>query len=237
DTDTDTDTDTDCDWPTEDLYDDTPIEGAVMEPYYFAVSAVAGIEDGLLYDYGYDGTNVSANITFAFYDESQAELCSVIYDLSESTASGASWETSSGGEIYESFKLDLRDGYTDCTTIPSPVWGSDDIRDVIEANVWGLGWGEMLDLLGYLEPAVEDAGQDWENDWEPYVSSSYLFWEAIGMAYELNYGLAYKTDCGELATDSSGSPLPLNTPTSGPLETGLWMSNPFYLLYAEYLVN
>ena len=242
DADADSDADTDCEWADDAVIADTGLPDASVEfePYYFIASAVLMIDDNEIWDFDYDGEANSSYVEFVFFGDSSsgyAELCSIIYDGSTATETTSPWKTSSGGQVYGAFDLDLADGYTDCGVLNAGDWDTTDMREVLENHKWGVGIGEMVDVKTDLKPAVEDAGLDWDNDWAPFVSSGYLYWDLLGGAYEWMYTFGYDTSCDETIIDTDGYLTPLPMPTSGPLDRGLWIPNGFYYIDAKYLAK
>jgi predicted nucleic acid-binding Zn-ribbon protein len=242
DADADTDADADCEWLDDALLADTgmPDDEVEFEPAYFIASAVIMVHESEVYDFSYDGTDQTSYIEFTFFGDSStsyAELCSIIYDASEASPPAGTWVTDSGGELFDAFSFELADGYTDCGVLNDGSWGSEDMRDVLEKWQWGVGIGQMVSVKDDLKPAVEDAGLDWTNDWEPYVVSGYLYWDLAGGALEWMYTFGYDTRCDEAIIDGDGYLVPLDAPTSKPIETGLWIPNGFYYVDASYLAH
>jgi len=242
DSDTDSDADTDCTFNDDALIADTgmPDDSVEFDPSYFITSTVMMIDDNEVWDFDYDGSASSSYIEFTFFDSKAAgyaELCSIVYDASGATESTSTWKTSSGGQVYAAFDLDLADGYTDCGVLDAGTWDTTDMRDVLENQKWGIGVGEMVDIYEVIKSAVQDAGLDWTKDWEPYVTSSYLYWDVLGGAYELMYTFGYDTSCDEALIGGDGNLIPLDKPTGAPLERGLWLDNGLYYLYTSDLAH
>jgi len=196
------------------------------------------IDDNEVWDFEYDSTANSSYIDFTFFGDSStsyAELCTIIYDISDAAETTSTWTTDSGGQLYGAFDLSLADGYTDCGILDEGSWDTTDMRDVLEKHKFGVGIGEMVNVADDLKPAVQDAGLDWDNDWEPYVTSGYLYWDLAAGALEWMYTFGYDTSCDVALFDGDGYLIPLDKPTSGPVERGLWVANGFYYVDASYL--
>jgi hypothetical protein len=242
DADADSDADTDCEFADDALLSDTgmPDPSVEFEPFFFIPSAVFLVDESEIWDFDYMGKGQTSYLEFTFFgDESSgyAELCSVIYDASDATPPSATWMTDSGGELYDAFELDLANAYTDCGELNDSTWGDTDIRKVIEKWRWGIGVGQMVDIYQTLKDAVVAAGLDWEADWEPHVTSGYLYWDLGGGAFEWQYTFGYDTTCDEALLDADKALIPLDAPTTKPLDRGLWINNGFYYIDASYLAH
>ncbi len=210
-----------------------PASGPTFSPSTFGVRVFALVEDSVIYDWEYGSSQESAYIEFVFTDAASNE-CGVVYDIDGSPFTFG-WTTDSGGTLYDSFDLELSNGYTYCTAVSASTWGSTDLRDVVEYWEWGFGFGEMVDLTSSLAAAVLAAGYDWTNDWEPYVISGYLWWDLPGQAYEVDYVWGYEEECGVLE-ETAGDLVEIPAPTSGPLPDGGWYAQPFMVFTASYLI-
>ena len=222
-----------CEYPSVDLYDTSGPVPRSFDPYYFTVSFVGTIEDSAIYDWEYDGAASSAYLGFEFFDSSGGSLCAVYYDAS-SSASSSGWATSSGGTLYDGYTISIRDGYGDCGTLDSGIWGATDIRDLIEHWTWGVGFGDLLDTASELQTAVGAMGGDWAADWAPYVIGGYIYSSLYAQAYEVNYALGYEAECGVVAASPLGL-IELPAPSASPLPWGVWENTP--LLYYFYAIN
>jgi len=241
DADTDSDADTDCTFNDDALLADTgmPDDSVEFDPYFFSISSVLMVDDENIWDFDYEGTPNSSYLEFAFMDteaSGYADLCTVIYDASDASLWGGTWITD-GGVIYEGYDLSFSDGYTDCGVLDDGAWGTTDIREAIEKHKWGIGIGPMYDIYDPLKEAVQNAGLDWTKDWEPHVSSGYLYWDLAGGAIEWMYSFGYDTSCDEALADGDGNLIAMPAPTSSPLDRGLWIINGFYIIEAGYLAH
>jgi len=212
-----------------------PAAGPTWSPTYFSIDAFAVVESSTIYDYEYGGSAYSAYLEFAFYDSRGSYDCSIIYDMDPFTSS-LGWTTTSGGTLYDAFDVVMIGGYTDCQALSSRTWGSTDMRDVLAYWDWGVAWGEMVDMWSDLRSAVIASGQDWTNDWAPYVISGYVWTDAWGNDNEVAYAFGYEEECGVLEEDFRGDLTTLSAPTSGPLPDGGWDMSGYWLYYASYLV-
>jgi hypothetical protein len=225
-----------CTYPDEDLSPSTgPAPGPSFSPYYFSVDWIATVESDVFYDWENAGSSSAGYIEFEFFDSSAASVCSVYYDMDAAFAA-TGWTTSSGGTLYGAWEVPLSGGYTACKAVSPTTWGTNDLRDLIEAWTWGVGIGELVDIEADLRAAVSGAGYNWLVDWEPYVVAGYLYSDLFGYAYEVQYGWGWEEECGVLAEDSSGDNIKNPAATGAPLDDAIWDINGYYLFYASSLV-
>jgi hypothetical protein len=217
-----------CEYPDVSLSTSTgPAPGATIYPAHFDVYWIATVSDDGLHDTEYDGAQESSYLEFGFYDSAGNDLCSIYYDMDGGVAASG-WTTDNGGALYGAWEIPLVDGYTTCPEVSHTTWGTTDLRDVLESWTWGVGVGDLIDLFDPLRTAVLNDGQDWTNDWEPYVFGGYLYSDAYGMAWELQYGFGWQAICGVLVEDTSGDLSALPTPASSPIAEGIYAADAYY---------
>ncbi|MEZ4239979.1 MAG: hypothetical protein R3F59_28275 [Myxococcota bacterium] len=108
-------------------------------------------------------------------DAGHTQMCSVTYDLSNSTSAAATWSAQGGGDLYDTFDLDLRNGQSLCHQLdPAAFGGYTDIRDLLEAVPWGLGYGELSALTADVQDVAAGLGEDWATEWEPNTMGAFL---------------------------------------------------------------
>jgi hypothetical protein len=178
-----------CDQPLVEIVDDGWVPAGRMRPTDFSISGEGLWSAGHLGDYWAD-TNAdgvpeahSARIYFDFFDEYGGYLCRVEYDASGATPWGGSVPTDSGGALYAAWEVPLSSGISDCPALDAGLWGSDDIRVVLERWPAGFGVGESV----YLEPYLDGIfGADLPL-YEPHLASAYMI--VNGYAIEIGYAL------------------------------------------------
>ncbi len=220
-------------YPIQPLYDGGPLgDQAPWEPYWLLISFVATVGDELLQDMLWQGEPVSSYLTLDFFSEGAEESCAIYYDLSESERSTQTWWTDTGGLLFDAWDLVLRDGYTDCPPIAADLWGTNDLRQLVEQHSWGFGLGEAWRVEDYLRSVVDDFGA-----WEPYLMGGYVMTSAYSpdTAYEISYGLSFEADCGEAWTNVDGSPVYREAVEEGPLPDGIGYAAGLYGLTVETL--
>lgn len=236
DTDTDTDSDTDVEacgeYPELPMYSDSPVQGDPWSPYWVALNFVATVGDAWLQDMVWQGETVSSYLTVNVYSEDAAQACQIYYDLSESQRSSDLWFSDTGGALYDQWDLVLRDGYTDCPPVAADVWGTNDIRQILEQHAWGWAVGEAVRVEEYFRQAVDDFSV-----WEPYLMAGYVRTSAysVDTAYEISYSLSFEAECGIAQTDPEGNPVYREAVAEGPMPDGIAYSAGLYGLTLENL--
>ncbi len=208
--------DEDCTYVASDRKDFTPDEptGPFISPVSVDISWRGIVQGGQFEDYRTFGNPSSAKIVFQFLDAANNPLCSIEYDLSSSTSAVKSWTAGAGVDLYNLFDLDLSDGVSFCRQPIDPSsdfsGGFDDLRELVEAIDWGVGFGPLVANRASLQDDVIDDGGDWAADWDPYVFGAYLSLNvdtAQGVrpsAREVGYVFGYEAACGDVSIDNNG---------------------------------
>jgi hypothetical protein len=201
-----------CVQPAADIDEDwSPI--GTMSPSYVLVSGEGFSRPRGLVDYWVDpdGDGApeerSARITFDLYDAADVHLCTVDYDASASVSVLGSVTAANGSPLYGAWTVPLADGDSDCPSLDPRVWGTNDIRVVLEYNTLGFAVGDIVDLGPYLPDLV---GADYP-EYEPYLMGGYSI--ILGVAYETGYALGYTaTGCFEGDLDAPILPPAVGSP-------------------------
>ena len=172
-----------------------------------------------------DGTaeGVSSQLVFTFYDDAFAELCEVRYDASNATREPQVWSTDSRAVIFEAYTMKPSRGVSTCSAVDEAVFGSRDIRAVLESITWGFGFGETL---ATEEPLAEFYGDDWDaqkaNTW-----GFFLKLPDEEKAFEIGAGQGYRlSDCATLDPALE----PVRFAPGSPMTSAVHVHNPIFLL-------
>ncbi len=235
DADADSDADTDCEWLDVEVDgSNEPDPATQFDLTYFGLGFIGQIQESEIYDWEMDSEPASAMLEFTLYD-SDWDTCSLIYDASDYVHNNG-WKTE-GGQLYDAFDIDIAAGYTDCPELDDAQWETIDARELVERHKWGHGFGSFYANESELKDAVQDAGLDWTNDWQPYVMATYIYWDLAGYGIELGYGFGYESECGVLTTDGDGYATTMAAATGTPLPSGVYSGSPFYVYDATYLLH
>ena len=170
------------------------------------------VDSGVLRDYDYLGSDRSARIFFNFLDAGKGFICSVEFDLSTSQTTPYTWFGQGGAELWNTYSLDLVDGVSTCNQLdPLEFAGYTDVRDLLSAIPWGIGYGELVTNILTLQGQVAAAGEDWATEWEPYVFGAYITTDQLD-AIEIGYAMGYESDC-EVVTVDAGNLVPVPVPS------------------------
>ena len=209
--------------------------GPDFDPYWVGVGFRMLHDANGVNDFRISGTELSSVLDVRLYGPEINQLCQVLYeaDWSGSTELGNThgW-TTTGGSIFEAYDIDPMEGSTDCPSLDENVYGTDDIRELLAELDWGVGIGNLGDLATPLQTAVEASGQDWTNDWVPYVQGSWVTFdrsEAIPMGYAFNF----EATCDDVTVDAEGLLTPQSAVSSAPLADGFRSASPYLVLPFE----
>jgi hypothetical protein len=212
-----------------------PASGSTIAPAYFSVGFIATMDSDGIHDWSTGGSDQPAYLEFEFYDATPTKICSVYYDLDLGTEA-TGWTTTSGGTLFGAWDVPLAGGYTTCPPVSATIYGSRDLRDVLESYSWGVGVGELVDLYSGLRSAVLGEGLDWGGDWLPYVHAQYLFTEFYSAdAYEMGWVWSWDQDCGALIEDAGGDNIKLSAASAAPLHDAVWDGSGWLLFPASVL--
>ena len=137
-----------------------------------------------------------------------------------------------GGDIFEAYEIDAVDGVTDCPELDSAVYGTSDIRALLDDLDWGVAIGSLGDVEAPLEAAVTGDGGDWDTDWAPYVHGNWVTWDRSEVQ-ALGYTFNYNATCDEVLVDDGGAFSPLAVATDAPVEAGLRLGSGYFVLPFE----
>ncbi|MEQ1568525.1 MAG: hypothetical protein ABMA64_23005 [Myxococcota bacterium] len=205
-----------CVYPSTPVVASGPPAFGMFNPWFVGVGFYGVTSSGAVYDYDAGGTSYSAVVSFTFYDYYGFPVCDIVYDASVATPAVDAWTTDSGLALFERFDLALAGGDSSCGV----AYGYD-LRDVVEAFDWGIGFGPLAGLTGFLQYLVASSGQDWTTEWAPYAFAVYVeggLAAPAGTAVEAGWATALDRDCGEVFVDASGVGTPIAMPTAGPLD-------------------
>jgi hypothetical protein len=214
--------DLDCIFTVVDATSTAAPAGAEIEADRVIVSFTGAVDGAALHDYRRDTDAdgapeaISADVTFQVLDAAGSPLCTVAYDASDLTPTGAFWSTP-GGDLFQQWDVTVADGVSDCGPVPLVTWGTTDVRDVIEAMPWGVAFGELDDLI---DDVTAIAGPAWAADWEPYVIGAWVTADGSN-ATEAGYALGYERACDLVIRDAGGDEVLIPAPAST-VPDGLW---------------
>jgi hypothetical protein len=223
DTDVDSDSDADADtepciWPDASISATAPTAGT-MTPNWVSLDLYGIIDGGDDFrDFHIDGVgDVPAAAFFTFYAPDVTPLCSVSWEIT--LRSVAPWSTASGpiGEAFEITLVGQGDASPNCHDVSGGVFPTSDIRDWIAAETWGIGIGEVNDLLSPVQTLASQLGYSFGADWQPHIYGVYL-WRGGADALEVGYGFRYAHDCGLLLDDGAGGLVLEATPSPGDVD-------------------
>ncbi|NCG18733.1 MAG: hypothetical protein GWP91_06950 [Rhodobacterales bacterium] len=188
------------------LFDLTPTgpAGGNTTPVWVGIGFDGIADGGDIVDMQLNGTDSSAWLTYHFYDDVFALICSAIFDASTSlTPSAGAWNTASGGIVHEGWSINLttNSGFTDYPTFAGV--GHTDARGWAAARSWRIGIGEMVDIETSLRPVVESTNPgDWNTLFAGKAFSLYL---DLGTAndQEVGYAFQYTHSCYDVNASST----------------------------------
>lgn len=197
DSDADTDTDSDSD-------SDSDTDANVFEDYAVFMNFRLGHIDGSMTAYGYideDGAaqEVTPYVEMTFAEEDYFDTgderytCTWYGYVVENSLDNLGVDPWIGWDVSFLF-ID-----TDCENFDEEIWGEGTPTTLLESAQFGIGFGEMdSDLTDSFKAAVEDAGYDWEADYEPYLFGMYLapYDDEVGglAGGQVNIAYAYELD-------------------------------------------
>lgn len=166
DTDSDTDSDTDTDPP------------EPFDPYAFFVEWNAGYDGSGLVPYGLDQNDPDLLqdpfIVFTIVERQYFDSGSATYTCRWTGKMDPVAPTALQG-AWEAWDIQLTLISTTCDGFPTRDWDESTPTTKLEQLDVKLGFGEMSGPMKMgLRQAVEESGEDWYADWEPYVFSGYL---------------------------------------------------------------
>lgn len=121
----------------------------------------------------------SAMLNFTIVDSAGNTLCTVVYDASNAVHAGAPTPISGGGTIFEAWTFDsLSNGQHDCTIIDDQIYGTKDVRQLIQSQTWGFGIGTVSATQNALKGVF-----NWAS-WEHLLGGAYIMrndeWHEVG---------------------------------------------------------
>lgn len=193
--------------------------GPYIYPSSVGVSFQVVIDDHQVHDFWLDldrnGINdlYTSAMLFDFYDDFGQRLCTIAYDASGARPV-ANPVAQGGGTLFEGWSLDLLWGYSDCNQVDPLIWGTTDLRHVLEGLDWGFGIGTIVET----EAALRDR-YDW-NLWQPLLAGAYILFE--GAWYEMgSVSSVGMESCGVVEPTLAVQP----RPTGSPLPIRLYLGN------------
>lgn len=133
---------------------------------------------------------------------------------------------------------------TDCEDFDEELWGESTPTSKIESEQFGIGFDTLdSDVASAFQDAVEGAGYDWEQDYEPYVFGMLLApydAESGGLAGgQINIAYAYEMeDDGMLIYDEEGNLIPYNISGTDELPSPSFVYGPaFYGYYTTIFTD
>ena len=170
DTDADADSDTDSDADAD----------AYFEPYAMGFNWITAYDDGAFTGWlASDGSDSQPFVSVTVYEEAYFDAGDERYSCTYNAYFNEVAIDNMGLEdLWYGAEVELADageGSTDCSNFNTDDWGATDPSAALLANRFALGFGPLGPNVGpSLEQAVNDAGYDWENDYEPYAFSYYM---------------------------------------------------------------
>jgi hypothetical protein len=162
-------------------------------------------------------TSASADMTFSFLDANFNPLCTIVYDLSGATVDN-NFSTNSGAPFVSPLTVNLNGGFSDCGRVTQAVFGSQDLRQFVQAQPWSVAFGPMQNAFAQtLENAVFNAGLDFANDFEPFVFSTYITTTGSA-ADEIDYTFRFDKSCDVVEVDAAGNLLGVKPPLQGQID-------------------
>ncbi|MCB9697572.1 MAG: hypothetical protein H6738_12395 [Alphaproteobacteria bacterium] len=179
----------------------------MANPVYLGLATAGMISTSGRDDFAYTSAgqrlDQSATMRFLFLDANFVELCHISFDLSDAVQAQVTTTDVNGTALASTnaVTLPLSGGDSTCGYVDPNVWGTADLRNYLASlGDWSVAVQPMsASFQSFLQPAVVGAGEDWANDWAPYV-----FTEAFGLGnqvIEFNYAFSGATSCEEVALD------------------------------------
>jgi hypothetical protein len=199
-----------CVWSNRDRYGSpTAPPTPNIEPIYVRIHWEGVTAGGEFQDYMRGASPYSAKIQFNFLDAGKNPMCSIDYDLSTTQSSPTTWATDSGARLWAEYDLDLDDGFNvGCNAVDPLVHaGFSDLRDLIEAIPWGIGYGEFEEHVVELQADAAANGWDYAVDYEPYVVGTYITMDQV-TATEIGWVKGYEAVCSNVTVSPGTVVLP-----------------------------
>lgn len=198
---------TQCQLPNVGITAQGPV-GQMTTPTYFGVSTSGIVEGGRAKDYTLHNNQLgtfgaSSAITFSFFDANGVQLCTIDYDLSSSIPDN-NFVTQYAAVTVDEVQVQLANGASTCGNINPATFGTADLRQYVEALPWSVGYGPSSAYFsGQLQAAVVGAGLNWNQDWAPFVFSTYVGNTGY-TAFETSYTFQYPRNCDVVEIDNQG---------------------------------
>lgn len=217
---TDADADSDADSDTDSDADADPFEA-----YVYGIDLITAYDGEGLKEYGFgDETQQDPFAYITFFEEAywdtggdERHTCVDVYEVQEVKIDGLGIE-----DIWTGFQVKyefMGEGDRPCDEMDEDLWGDTTPADVLAAATVGAGFGPFsADFESALKSAVQQAGLNWDEDWEPYSKGFYpaVYDPGTGslasanmgyfFAYELDedYNIVYNADDELVGVDLSG---------------------------------
>jgi hypothetical protein len=177
----------------------------IMEPAHFQVSWTGASVEGAFGDFvddlagGEAPVAHSAAVLFEVFDAAMEPLCTIRYDGTDLVPPTGDW-----GEdrLLARWDLAVHDGVSDCSGIDPVLWGTTDLRHVLESMPWGIGVAPLDALAETLEAEVIDGAGDWEADWAPYVLGAVLTYDGSTVV-EVGHTFGAEARCGTVRREET----------------------------------
>lgn len=215
--------------------------GAAFTPTYMGLFVSGAVDQGAVEDYtlwdvdaGSAIDDVSAAITFLFYDAAFTPQCQVVYDLSQVAGPASAWTAASPVQLWDAWDLALSGAQTDCGQLTGGSFTVNNAPALVQSYQWNIGFGPMSQqLVNQIEPQVTAAGGSWANDWDPYVFSMYVATDIFGgvTVQEMDYVFELDRTCENVVVDAALYGTVLGVP-NGPL-TGYANAQSFIVVHFQ----
>ncbi|MEQ1502278.1 MAG: hypothetical protein ABMB14_08600 [Myxococcota bacterium] len=197
--------------------------GVMTDPSFFGVHSSGIVDNGLRGDVTFTNAQLgaipaSAGLVFEFFDASFVSLCTITYDLSDAVVD-AGFTTDSGGVAIDPVSLALTGGDSTCGKVDAAVFGTRDLRDFLATTDWSIAYGPLAGQFGTdLENAVVASGQNFAQDWDPFVFTTYVG-NTGSPAFDLGYTFQFDRTCDEVRLDNAGLLIDLLGAPTTPLDS------------------
>ena len=217
-----------CAYPEWTVGDATP-SGAPIDAVYWGYGLIGAINGSSIEDF--DGTTGpwASQLRITIFDTNILPVCSFAFDAESAVAvNPAVWGPSDTGTMPDAgFQIDTTNApmWTDCGPVNPTIFGTANLGDWFRGS-FGIGFSPMIELGPALQPAVDAAGLDWANDWEPNVFSAWISING-GPPFEGGYSFAFEEVCGVMTDDGFGNGVMI--PSQPGVLEGIVDSQPYYV--------